>query len=102
MILIDVNYVKKVDGKGKVNPFEIKDGKVSFSHVGYFDHRTRTIESFLEIYELESEHNNEIEITYEVFMKAMKTRVEADLIISKYNLQESKKLVKKLNDEKTL
>lgn len=89
MILIDAVYVKKVDGKGKVKPFEIKDEKVSFSHVGYFDHRTRTIESFLEIYELESEHTGEI--TYDVFMKAMKTKVEAELIISKYNLQEAKK-----------
>ena len=33
-------------------------------------------------------------------MKALKAKVEAELIISKYNLQESKKLVKKINDEK--
>ena len=101
MVLIDTTYVKKVDGKGKVKPFEIKDGKVSFSHVGYFDYRTRTIESFLEIYELESEHNKS-EITYETFMSAMKTKVEAELIISKYNLQESKKLVNKIKNEGTL
>lgn len=93
MILINEPYVKKVDGKGKVKPFEIKDGKVSFSHVGYFDYRTRTEESFLEIYELESEHINEI--THNDFMKALKIKVDAELIISKYNLQEAKKLAKK-------
>jgi hypothetical protein len=98
MILINETYVKKVDGSGKVKPFKIVDGYVHFSHVGYFDWRKRTEESFLEIYELESEHINEI--THDTFMKALKAKADAELIISKYNLQESKKLVKNINDEK--
>ena len=35
------------------------------------------------------------EISHKEFMKALKKRVEADLIISQYNLQESKKMVEK-------
>ena len=32
-------------------------------------------------------------ITHKQFLKALKARTEADLIISKYNLQESQKIV---------
>ena len=55
MIEVNKKYVRKDNGKGEVVPFEIKKGRVSFSHVGYFDWRERTIESFLEIYKLKED-----------------------------------------------
>ena len=40
-------------------------------------------------------------ITHKQFMKALKARTEADLLISQYNLQEAKKLVEHIKEIKT-
>jgi hypothetical protein len=39
-------------------------------------------------------------ITHKQFMKALKKKSEAELLISQYNLQEVKKYVEQLNKEK--
>jgi hypothetical protein len=55
MIELNKTYQKKENIKVKVKPHEIKNGRVGFSHVGYFDCRSIPIEGFLERYELEPE-----------------------------------------------
>ena len=58
MVQLNVKYVRRntvtID-KTPVKPFEIEDGKVHFSHEGYFDWRQMTINLFLERYQLLSE-----------------------------------------------
>jgi len=41
-------------------------------------------------------------ITHKQFMRALRKRVEADLIISQYNLQESKKVVDIIDQAKEI
>lgn len=55
MIELNKEYIKKENGKVKVKPFEIKNSRVGFSHVGYFDCRSMPVESFLEKYEIVKE-----------------------------------------------
>jgi len=56
MIKIGEKYRRKDKPEGiKIKPFEFKDGKVSYSHEGYFDWREIPVDLFLERYELEPE-----------------------------------------------
>jgi len=57
-IQLDKKYVRRntvtID-KTAIRPFKIEDGKVNFSHEGYFDWRAMSINMFLEKYQLLSE-----------------------------------------------
>lgn len=90
MIHLNKVYIKKSNPNVKVKPFKFKDGTVHYSSVGFLNWCELSEDKFLDRFELETTD----EITYEDFMKAVHTKMDAELIISRYNLQESKKLIK--------
>jgi len=58
MVEINKKYTRiGMNDKTPVVPFEIKEGKVHYSHVGYFDWRAMDINLFLSKYEEVKEIN---------------------------------------------
>jgi hypothetical protein len=58
MIELNESYVRKDTGKGEVKPFQVQNGIVKYSHVGFFDWRERTISNFLEMYKKKDNEQN--------------------------------------------